>query len=130
MVGVDAYTSGNIKRFKGNLPCRQLGVGKKSPGRRQGIGRWPGQSGLPQAAIGDPGPEKIRIERAAARYNIPLRAIVVKMAMEEAIQEMKEEIAKAADKVVDMIKDIVLSETREGDRILIAGIGNTVGIAQ
>ncbi len=82
------------------------------------------------AAIGDPGPEKIKIERAAARYNIPLRAIVVKMAMEEAIQEMKEEVVKAADKVVDMIKDIILSETREGDRILIAGIGNTIGIAQ
>ncbi len=82
------------------------------------------------AAIGDPGPEKIKIERAAARYGIPLRAIVVKMSMEEAIQEMKEEIAKAADKVVDMVKDIVLSETKEGDTILIAGIGNTVGIAQ
>lgn len=30
------------------------------------------------AAIGDPGPEKIAIERVATRYNIPLQAIVIK----------------------------------------------------
>ncbi len=82
------------------------------------------------AAIGDPGPEKIRIERAASKYGIPLHAIVVKMGMEEAIHEMKEEIVKAAEKVVERIKELILRNTKEGDTVLVAGIGNTVGIAQ
>ncbi len=80
------------------------------------------------AAIGDPGPEKIRIERVAAKYNIPLRALVVKMSMEEAIQDMKKEIVEAAEKLVDKLKKILHEETREGDTVVIAGIGNTVGI--
>lgn len=80
------------------------------------------------AAIGDPGPEKIKIERVASRYGIPLRAIVVKMGMEEAIMDMKKEICEAADRVVEKIREIVSQETKPGDAIIVAGIGNTVGI--
>lgn len=82
------------------------------------------------AAIGDPGPEKIAIERVAANNQIPLDAIVIKMSYEEAIQEMKKEIYDAADKVVEYIKTIVKERTKEGDTIIIAGIGNSVGVAQ
>ncbi|MEM4020520.1 MAG: DUF1512 domain-containing protein, partial [Desulfurococcaceae archaeon] len=47
------------------------------------------------AAIGDPGPEKIAIERAASKYNIPLRALVVKMDLREAITTMRKDIYDA-----------------------------------
>lgn len=79
------------------------------------------------AAIGDAGPEKIRIERAAASYNIPLHAIIVKMSMEEAIQTMKKEIADAVDKVVERIKELVKLIPEESV-VVIAGIGNSAGI--
>jgi hypothetical protein len=32
--------------------------------------------------------------------------------------------------VVDRIKEVVLERTKEGDKIIIAGIGNTIGIGQ
>lgn len=79
------------------------------------------------AAIGDVGPEKIRIERAAANYGIPLHAIIVKMSMEEAILTMKKEIVDAIDKVTERIKELV-KNIPEDSIIIIAGIGNSCGI--
>jgi len=34
------------------------------------------------------------------------------------------------DTVIDRIKQVVTEKTKEGDRIVIAGIGNTIGIGQ
>ncbi|MCD6508780.1 MAG: DUF1512 domain-containing protein [Thermoprotei archaeon] len=82
------------------------------------------------AAIGDPGPEKLRIEEVATRYKIPLDSIIVKESLEEAITTMKKEIAEAADLVIERIKEIVRNRTNIGDVVLIAGIGNSMGIAQ
>ncbi len=80
------------------------------------------------AAIGDPGPEKISFERITTKYEIPLRAVIVKMGMEEAIQAMKKEIAEAVDKAVERVKEIIRKETREGDIVIVVGVGNTLGV--
>ncbi len=82
------------------------------------------------AAIGDPGPEKIRIERTASRHGIPLRTVIVKMGMDEAIYAMKEEIYKGGLEALERIKTIITEETKEGDTVLLAGIGNSVGVSQ
>ncbi len=42
---------------------------------------------------------------------------------------MKKEIAEAADPVIEKIKRLALESTKEGDLIIVAGIGNTAGIA-
>ena len=81
-------------------------------------------------AMGDPGPEKISIERVAVKYNIPIDAIIVKMSMEEAITEMRKEIYQAASKALDLVKKIILERTKVGDVVVIVGVGNTVGVAQ
>ncbi len=82
------------------------------------------------AAIGDPGPEKIRFERIASKYKIPLRAVIVKMGLEEAIQAMKKEIYEGVDKAVNRVKEIVKQESKEGDTVIVIGIGNTIGVGQ
>ncbi|MCE4606933.1 MAG: DUF1512 domain-containing protein [Desulfurococcales archaeon] len=82
------------------------------------------------AAIGDPGPEKIRIERVAAKYSIPLRTVIIKMGMDEAIYAMREEIYKGGIEALNRIKTILKEETREGDTVLLAGIGNSIGVSQ
>ncbi|MCE4616990.1 MAG: DUF1512 domain-containing protein [Desulfurococcales archaeon] len=82
------------------------------------------------AAIGDPGPEKIRIERTASKHKIPLRAVVIKMGMEEAILTMKKEIYEGGVKAIERLKEIINEETNPGETILIAGIGNSIGIGQ
>lgn len=81
-------------------------------------------------AMGDPGPEKIAIERVAVKYNIPIDAVVVKMSMEEAITEMRKEVYDAADKVVSYVKNLIVERTKPGDTVILVGVGNTVGIAQ
>ncbi|QIW24298.1 DUF1512 domain-containing protein [Sulfolobus sp. S-194] len=81
-------------------------------------------------AMGDPGPEKIAIERVAVKYNIPIDALIVKMSMEEAITEMPKEVYEAADKVVEMVKQLIKQRTQPGDTIILVGVGNTVGVAQ
>lgn len=81
------------------------------------------------AAIGDPGPEKISFERIASHYGIPLRAVIVKMGMDEAIQAMKKEIADGVEKAVARVKEIIENETSEGDTVVVIGVGNTLGVA-
>jgi len=81
-------------------------------------------------AMGDPGPEKIAIERVAVKYNIPIDAVIVKMNMEEAITEMRKEVYQAADKVVEYVKNLILERTKPGDTVVLVGVGNTAGIAQ
>ncbi|WP_338599622.1 DUF1512 domain-containing protein [Sulfolobus tengchongensis] len=81
-------------------------------------------------AMGDPGPEKISIERVAVKYNIPIDAVIVKMSMEEAITEMRKEIYQAASKALELVKKIILERTKAGDVVVVVGVGNTVGVAQ
>ncbi len=82
------------------------------------------------AAIGDIGPEKIRFERAAAEHKIPLRALIIKMSLEEAIQAMNKKIYEGVERAVAKAREIILAETRPGDVVIIAGIGNTNGVGQ
>jgi len=80
------------------------------------------------AAIGDIGPEKIAMERIATKYSIPLDAVVVKMSNEEAITTMTKEIYDGVLKAVDVVKNIIRSKTKEGDAVVVIGVGNTLGI--
>ncbi len=82
------------------------------------------------AAIGDPGPEKYKIEESIRKYNIPIDAVIIKESLVEAITIMKKEIALSADKVIRKIQDIIKSRTMEGDRVLVIGVGNTIGVGQ
>lgn len=82
------------------------------------------------AAIGGVGTEKFRIEEAAARYKIPMYAIVVKESMLDAIQVMTKEISESSDKVVQIIQNLIEKKTGETDTVLIVGVGNTLGIGQ
>jgi hypothetical protein len=82
------------------------------------------------AAIGGVGTERFKIEDEATKHKIPVYAIIIKESIQEAITPMKKEIAEAADAVVQRITKLVKERTKEGELVLIAGIGNTVGIAQ
>jgi hypothetical protein len=82
------------------------------------------------AAIGGIGVEKFQIEEVASKHRIPLYAILVKESDLEAITTMKQEIVDAIPKVTGIIAKIIEQRTKEGERVLLAGIGNTLGIGQ
>jgi len=82
------------------------------------------------AAIGGIGTERYKIEEEALKHKIPVYAFIVKKSIQEAILPMKKEISDSVDNVVARIKKLMKERTKEGDTILLAGIGNTVGIGQ
>lgn len=82
------------------------------------------------AAIGGPPTEKHKIEELATEKDIPVDAIVIKEGLEEAITPMTEELAEAADDAVEKLKEAVRKRTDKDDAIFVAGIGNTIGVAQ
>ncbi|MBM5804753.1 MAG: DUF1512 domain-containing protein [Candidatus Verstraetearchaeota archaeon] len=82
------------------------------------------------AAIGDPGPEKFKIEDVATKYKIPVDAIICKMDLEEALTTIRKEVVEASDVIVERIKKAILERTKEGDVVIVAGIGNTIGVGQ
>ncbi|HEV51495.1 MAG TPA: DUF1512 domain-containing protein [Thermoprotei archaeon] len=81
------------------------------------------------AAIGDPGPEKFKIEEAARTHNVPLLAVILKESMDEAITSMKKEIADAVPAAVEKVKQVIREQTKTGDEVIVAGIGNSIGVA-
>jgi hypothetical protein len=80
------------------------------------------------AAIGDVGPEKISIERAVTKYGIPLDAVVIKMSIEEAINTMTKEVYDGVLKALERVKELINSKVREGEAVVVVGVGNTVGV--
>lgn len=82
------------------------------------------------AAIGGIGTEKFRIEEVAIKHSIPIYAILVKESQVEALTVMRKEIAEASQAVVEAMEAVMDEISKEGDSVLFAGIGNTLGIGQ
>jgi hypothetical protein len=82
------------------------------------------------AAIGGPGVEKYKIEEISKKYDVPLYAIAIKQGIENVIAPLVEELMDATDNAIESIQRLIREYTKEGDRIIIAGIGNTVGVGQ
>ncbi|MDH4212509.1 MAG: DUF1512 domain-containing protein [Candidatus Thorarchaeota archaeon] len=80
------------------------------------------------AAIGDPGPEKHAIEQTATEHGIGIEAIVVKEDEAAAVGIMDKKILDAIPEVLERIKESIVKRTKPGDSIILAGIGNTIGI--
>ncbi|MFW9955853.1 MAG: DUF1512 family protein, partial [Candidatus Thorarchaeota archaeon] len=80
------------------------------------------------AAIGDPGPEKHAIEEAATQNSIAIEAIVVKQDEAAAVGVMNKRILDSTPEVIERIKVAIRKRTKPGDKIILAGIGNTIGI--
>ena len=82
------------------------------------------------AAIGGPGVEKYKIEKSATDHDIPLYAVAIKQGMEHVVAPLVEELMDATEKALSSVKGLILDYSEEGDTIIVAGIGNTVGVGQ
>ncbi len=81
-------------------------------------------------AIGGPGVDQFKIEESVLKYKIPVNAILVKQDIGDAVSPMRKEIFDAADAAIQRVKRLILERTKKGDSVIIAGIGNTIGIGQ
>jgi len=82
------------------------------------------------AAIGGPGVDQYKIEEALVDYHIPIYAVIVKEDIGDAVSPMRKEISDSVDKVIERVKSVLLERTKEGDKVIIFGVGNTIGIGQ
>jgi len=82
------------------------------------------------AAIGGSGKEKFRMEEIANKYKIPMHAIAIKQGMEHVVAPLVEPLFDATEKALESVKRIVLDYTEPGDTVVVAGIGNTIGVGQ
>jgi hypothetical protein len=82
------------------------------------------------AAIGGPPTEKYKIEEITTKRKIPVDAILIKEAFTEAIKPLHKRLANGAEAAAEMVKRAVRERTKAGDTVIVAGIGNTIGIGQ
>ena len=82
------------------------------------------------AAIGGPGVDQYKIEEKLTKYHIPINAVIVKEDIGDAVSPMRKEINDAADKVIERVKAVILERTKEGDTVIIVGVGNSIGVGQ
>jgi hypothetical protein len=80
------------------------------------------------AAIGDLGPEKHAMEQSATERGIGIEAIVIKEDEAAAVGIMDKRILDSVPEVIERIKTSILKRTKPGDSVILAGIGNTIGI--
>ena len=82
------------------------------------------------AAIGGPPTEKYKIEEIAVARKIPVDAIVIKESFKEAIRPLNKRLVHGVDVAVERVKRAIKERTKLGDTVIVAGIGNTIGIGQ
>ncbi len=81
-------------------------------------------------AMGGIGVERFNIERIASKYGIPLYAVLIKMSMPEALSAMPKEVEGAVNDAVESVKRVIREGVREGEEVILVGVGNTGGVAQ
>ncbi len=81
-------------------------------------------------AIGGPQVEKYKVEETVLKYKVPVNVVLIKEDIGDAVSSLRKEVFDAAEPVIDRIKRVILERTKKGDSIIIAGVGNTIGIGQ
>lgn len=82
------------------------------------------------SVIGGMGVDAFTIEEVALKYNVPVNGIKIKQSIQESISPMTKAISDGVDVAIAKVKRMISEETKEGDLVIIAGVGNTVGIGQ
>ncbi len=82
------------------------------------------------AAIGGPPTEKYKIEQAAVKRKVPIDAIVIKESYTESLTRLNKKLVKGVDVAAERVRIAIKQRTKPGDTVILAGIGNTIGIGQ
>ncbi len=80
------------------------------------------------AAIGGVGVEKYYIEDSSTHKQIPIDALICMQSLENAITTMTRPITQSVPKIVEKVKMTIRNYTEKGSKIILAGIGNTIGV--
>jgi hypothetical protein len=115
-----------IEENKGKIACLiMIDAGLKLEGETvgevaEGIG----------AAIGGPGVDAFKIEEKLTKYKIRNYAVIIKQDIGDAVSPMRKEINDSIDKAIEQVKLMIRERTKEGDKVIIVGVGNSIGVGQ
>ena len=115
-----------IEENKGKIACLiMIDAGLKLEGEAvgevaEGIG----------AAIGGPGVDAFKIEEKLTKYKIRNYAVIIKQDIGDAVSPMRKEINDSIDKAIEQVKLMIRERTKEGDKVIIVGVGNSIGVGQ
>jgi len=82
------------------------------------------------AAIGGPGVDAFKIEEKLTKYKIRNYAVIIKQDIGDAVSPMRKEINDSIDKAIEQVKLMIRERTKEGDKVIIVGVGNSIGVGQ
>ncbi|MHA1746171.1 MAG: DUF1512 family protein [Promethearchaeota archaeon] len=101
--------------------------GEKSGTVAHGLGVATGNGRYPQK---NTNVDKFQIEKLIMQQipPVPNEAIVCRVSFEEAFLPITETIQSAVPKILRFIKQIIRSQTKPGETVVIIGIGNAIGI--
>jgi hypothetical protein len=77
------------------------------------------------AVVGD---IEVKIEEAVTKKNLPLYGILIKMSLIEASSPMTKDVLSGTDRAFERVKELIAEKTGPGARILLVGVGNTMGV--
>lgn len=81
-------------------------------------------------AMGGTGTERFAIEEAAVKAGVPVRAIIVRQSVKEAVTLMTRQIAESAGRARELVRQSVVASAEPGQTVLVIGVGNTSGVPQ
>jgi hypothetical protein len=115
-----------IEENKGKIACLiMIDAGLKLEG--EGVGEVAEGIG---AAIGGPGVDAFKIEEKLTKYKIRNYAIIIKQDIGDAVSPMRKEINDSIDKAIEQVKLMIRERTKEDDKVIIVGVGNSIGVGQ
>jgi len=115
-----------IEENEGKIACLiMIDAGLKLEG--EGVGEVAEGIG---AAIGGPGVDAFKIEEKLTKYKIRNYAIIIKQDIGDAVSPMRKEINDSIDKAIEQVKLMIRERTKEGDKVIIVGVGNSIGVGQ
>lgn len=80
-------------------------------------------------AIGGIGVEQFNIENIASKYGIPLYAVLIKMSESEALSVITKQLYQSAVKALPILERIIEERSKPGDKLVVIGVGNSIGVA-
>lgn len=80
------------------------------------------------AAIGGHGVEKWKMEEICRKHDVPLYAVAIKESMPDSFTIMSKQLLEGVNKATNEVKRLIREEIPEEGKVLLLGIGNTVGI--
>jgi hypothetical protein len=80
-------------------------------------------------AIGGVGVDQYKIEEVATKHKIPIHCLIARQSMLEVLAPMTKVLYGSVDSAVEKLRRALKERTKEGDRVLVVGVGNTIGVA-